>query len=244
MRQALLSILAVALVAGLAGGGLMAYFSDTEISEDNQFSVSNVDLAVDVNWYDQGQEHNPWPEHVPLIDPATTADIKPEHGGEATISLHVYCYEADLYMFLDTLTHSENGRIDPEMKAGDATENVGELIDFLYLELWQDNGVDGVAATGDPGEGDNIKQPEEDFIWLGYAAELLDMASMEEPHDCLLIAGPIRLLHCKVYYMGCRWHFDRNNGTGADVNTAQGDSFGTDIVFRVVNAGDPAPPCP
>jgi hypothetical protein len=243
MRNILISLILVGLVGGLAGGGLFAHFSDVE-EGSALFIADNVDLAVDADWYDGGAEQNPWPESVPLINPAETADIKPGMCGESTISLHVYCTEADLWLMLDNLTSGENGILDPEAEAGDPSADDGELVNYLWLQLWEDNGVDGEANTTDFGEGDNEKQPEEAVIWEGYAAELMALAAAEEPYDCVLLAGPILLTHCNVYYMGVKWCFIQDVAGQPHCNISMGDTFGTDIAFFTKDVGSPPPTCP
>lgn len=234
-KRVLMAVLAVGLAGSLAGGGMFAYFSDVETTSGYTFQATNIDLAVDSDWYDGGAEHNPWPEAVPLINPYETADIKPGHSGGTEISLHAYSIAGVVYMRIYNTISGENTRIDPELKAGDPSELAGELADYLWLELWEDNGPDGEVQTGDTGEGDNIPQPGELPIWSGYASEL---------GDCNLWALPSTMPSCHVYYMGVRWEFRNDNGSGIDVNVAQGDTFGCDIQFIATEPGDPVPICP
>ena len=231
-----MAVLALGLAGSLAGGGLFAYFSDTEVSAGNTFQASNIVLGVDADWYDGGAEHHPWPEEVPLIDPAETADIKPGHQEGTRISLHAYCDFAEVYIRLFNITGEENARIDPELKAGDPSDDEGELADFLWLELWEDNGPDGIIQSSDTGEGDNIPQAGENPIWSGYASQL---------GACNIWQLPTVLPHCQVYYLGLRWEFRSDNGSGIDVNVAQGDTFGCDIQFQAIYPGAPnVPTCP
>jgi predicted ribosomally synthesized peptide with SipW-like signal peptide len=233
--KVLIAVLAVGLAGSLAGGGLLAYFSDVETSTANTFQASNMDLAVGSDWYDGGVEHNPWPQAIPLINPAETEDIKPGHTGGTEISLHAYCVAGSVHMRIFNTTSGENTRIGPELKAGDPSEDIGELADYLWLELWEDNGPDGDVQTGDTGEGDNIPQVGENPIWSGYASEL---------SACTMWELPTILPHGQAYYLGVRWEFRGDNGSGIDVNQAQGDTFGCDIQFIATEPGDPAPICP
>jgi len=52
MKVVLLGLMVTAVAGGLIGGGLFAYFSDTETSTGNTFTAGTIDIAVD------GQ--NPW----------------------------------------------------------------------------------------------------------------------------------------------------------------------------------------
>ena len=46
MKKILISLMAIALVIGLVGAGTMAFFSDTETSEDNTFTAGTLVLSV------------------------------------------------------------------------------------------------------------------------------------------------------------------------------------------------------
>jgi predicted ribosomally synthesized peptide with SipW-like signal peptide len=49
MKKILVSLMVIALVAGLVGAGLSAYFSDTETSTGNTFSAGTLDLVLSDN---------------------------------------------------------------------------------------------------------------------------------------------------------------------------------------------------
>ena len=243
MKSVLLSMVVFALVAAIGAGGLFAYFSDTETSEGNTFQAGNTDLAVDVNWYDDGREQNPWPEEIPLIDPSTTADIKPGHRGESTISLHAYCVNAELLMKFFNFINDENGSAGPEITLGDAPDDPlddldGELASYLWLRLWEDNGLDGEPVTGDEGEGDNIWQEAERIVWESYFADLMACAMPDPDPDIdtsVTLLTKIVLEHCHVFYLGFEWYFDPDVAGEPDVNLAQSDTFGCDISFTITD---------
>jgi predicted ribosomally synthesized peptide with SipW-like signal peptide len=67
MNKVLLTVIALGLVGALVGGGLFAYFSDTETSSGNTYTANTITLAVDDG--DGFEEH--W-----TSDPATL-DLKP-----------------------------------------------------------------------------------------------------------------------------------------------------------------------
>ena len=46
MKKILISLMAIALVIGLVGAGTMAYFNDTETSEDNTFAAGTLDIGL------------------------------------------------------------------------------------------------------------------------------------------------------------------------------------------------------
>jgi len=231
-----MAVLALGLAGSLAGGGLFAYFSDVEVSPNHTFQAGKVNVALDADWYDNGAEYSPWPEEIPLIDPFETADIKPGYKEGTRISVHPYSDE-EVYIRILNITNGENARIDPELEAGDISDDVGELADYLWLEFWEDNGPDGIVQSGDTGEGDNVPQTGEAPIWSGYASGL---------GACNLWRLPLPVLPgCHVYYLGFRWEFRIDNGSGIDVNVAQGDTFGCDIQFEAIVPGTPnVPTCP
>lgn len=244
-RRLLVSLLVISLVGAVAGNGVLAHFTDTEMGEA-LFQADNEDLEVDVDgvWYNGIA--------FPLF--GTMSDIKPSvAGGEKTVSLHVYSVAADLYIYLTNIVNDENGTREPEKAAGDAEDNPadlmdGELASFLYLELWEDNGLDGVPATGDTGEGDNLRQLEEAVVWSGYLSELVTKAQQQEPYNCCLVVDtPIVLQACHTYYIGAWWAFDQKVTTPLgplDVNKAMSDVFSCNVAFFTIETGVPPPPCP
>ncbi|MDY6892419.1 MAG: TasA family protein, partial [Chloroflexota bacterium] len=46
MKKILMSLMIIAVAAGLIAGGTMAYFSDTETSEDNVFASGVIDMEI------------------------------------------------------------------------------------------------------------------------------------------------------------------------------------------------------
>ena len=55
---------------------------------------------------------------------------------------------------LDITDRAENGLTDPEAEAGDTTETVGELQEYLQITIWENTGILGVDALG----ADNLSQ--------------------------------------------------------------------------------------
>ena len=57
IRTILLSVAVMGLVGALMGSGIMAYFSDTEVSSGNVFTAGTIDISI----YGAGDEpENPW----------------------------------------------------------------------------------------------------------------------------------------------------------------------------------------
>ena len=79
MKALLMSLLAVALIGGLVGGGLFAYFSDTETSLGNTFRAGTLDLVLsDDDEFDQDGVIETWMVTTP-------PDWKPGEEVTATI---------------------------------------------------------------------------------------------------------------------------------------------------------------
>jgi predicted ribosomally synthesized peptide with SipW-like signal peptide len=62
VKTILMSLLVIAVIGGLAGGGLFAHFSDTETSEPNSFTAGYLDLVVDGNFTTE-------PENIECLQP-------------------------------------------------------------------------------------------------------------------------------------------------------------------------------
>ncbi len=87
MKSVLISFMTIALVGALIGGGIYAYFSDTETSAGNTFTAGTLDLQVD--------GENPWTSTAVTISDmepglaATPVDITCENVGSLTGDLYV-----------------------------------------------------------------------------------------------------------------------------------------------------------
>jgi predicted ribosomally synthesized peptide with SipW-like signal peptide len=61
MKALLYSLMVIAMVGGLVGGGLFAYFSDTETSTGNTFEAGTIDITLDAGdiVYENGIDAKP-----------------------------------------------------------------------------------------------------------------------------------------------------------------------------------------
>jgi predicted ribosomally synthesized peptide with SipW-like signal peptide len=75
-------------------------------------------------------------------------DVKPGDSGINIISLHVDNNNAYTCLYTKDIVESENGINDPEFKTGD-TNGLGELLSFLKVFAWQDDG-NNVYDVGEP----------------------------------------------------------------------------------------------
>ncbi len=135
MKRILLSLVLIAAVsAAVVSTG--AYFVDRETSTGNTFNAGNLDLKVD------GGDVN--------VVKFTTGMLSPGSQPNGTWKLeNVGNVAGYLDLHNIVVTDDENGRIEPEVEAGDPTEGVGELSSVLDCRIMLDQNGDGWLQTGD-----------------------------------------------------------------------------------------------
>jgi spore coat-associated protein N len=106
MKSILISFMTMALVGALIGGGIYAYFSDTESSAGNICTAGTLDLQVD--------GENPWTSTA-----LTISDMEP---GAAATPVDITCENAgnltgDLYMRITSVTDTGETINEPECVA-------------------------------------------------------------------------------------------------------------------------------
>jgi len=137
-KKILASMLIIGVVSALLGAGTVAYFSDTETSKGNTFTVSTESPNLELS-----------PCGIQPYLPFNVEDIKPGHSGVADVNVHNIGTAAGwLSMKLINCVNDENGLLEPEIEAGDTTPDEGELGQFLYLVIWFDDNNDGVKQPG------------------------------------------------------------------------------------------------
>ena len=218
----LVSLMIIGLAAiGMITGGTMtgAFFSDTEVSENNTFIAGTLDLWLDMVLVNGSiAVYNG--ENMQIFN---VSDIKPGDRGEKTISLHVD-NDAWLCVYVN-YSEAENGCNEPEALE-DSTCGVGdnaELDEEMNLLIWWDDGeIDGwqcgktPRCDSDTYEGDNIYQPGyEDVYYNGTVSNLTTMSP-----------GPYPINASTVCYMGIEWSVDSDVG-----NIIQGDSVVLNALF-------------
>lgn len=123
----------------------------------------------------------------------------------------------------DLTATPENGINEPEQKAGDDTENDGELQDVVQARFWRD---DGLFATLDPLGGDNAeREPTEPLIPEGTEGTLGEVATAFETE------GPISF-DCiegdETITVSFGWEFPADLDE-SNINRAQGDGVSFDL---------------
>ncbi|RLC70464.1 MAG: hypothetical protein DRI26_07070 [Chloroflexi bacterium] len=132
MRRILLSLMLIALIGALIGGGVYAVFTDTEASSSNQFAVGTLDLKVD--------DENPW-----TSTKISVSNLKPGDSGavDCTLKNDGTIDGSSLTVDIQNLSDSEGTNPEPET---DTTEP-GDLSANLDLVLWVDDGAGGGTAN-------------------------------------------------------------------------------------------------
>jgi len=134
MKKILISLMAIALVIGLVGAGTVAYFSDTETSEDNTFTAGTLDLTA--------VGGSPMPFAV--------ANMKPGDSGSGTVTLTNAgtIGAAELDIAVSTIVNDDVDTAEPENDQGTNTGN-GDLGGQLLMVLWLNVNQNGVFDAGD-----------------------------------------------------------------------------------------------
>ena len=208
-KKILISLTIIGVVAAIAVGGTIAFFSDTETSTGNTFTAGAIDLKIDNESYvtdEDGQLVRSPETSWELSDlPAEGVklffnfhDLKPGDLGEDTISLHVNSNDAWACMSIDITATPENDCTEPEDLEDDTCEgDVGELQDELYFAFWAD-------------DGDNVYEDNELIFKEGLAKDIFDgkrWALADSQHNVWGETGPIPggMDSQPVYYIGKVW---------------------------------------
>ena len=140
MKKVIGLTFAALLIIGIAGGGTWAFFSDSEISQNNTLTAGTLDLQVGAT--------DPCTESIDV-----GPNLKPGDSGNAadwTVS-NLGSVTGTLSIDMGSITNYENTRIEPEEAAGDTTTGAteGELGDFVDMAIWLDVNQSGSWDSGD-----------------------------------------------------------------------------------------------
>jgi len=165
-KKILISLSVIGVVAAIAVGGTIAYFSDTETSVGNTFSAGSIDLTVDNTCYYNGQACTSgyWGGVAAngacactwALDNLTGkvffnfADLKPGDFEEDTISLHVDNNPAWACAKITMTANDDMTCTEPELADDPNCANpgagLGDLAQALNFVWWADDG-DNVLET-------------------------------------------------------------------------------------------------
>ena len=139
MSKILVSLMIIALVAALIGGGVFAAFSDTETTTNNTFTAGTLNLQVG--------------SADPTIESISVPSLQPGDSGNAALwgTYNIGSISGNLTITIGAITNNENSISEPESSAGDVTGGAteGELGGFLQVAIWLDVDESGAWNTGD-----------------------------------------------------------------------------------------------
>lgn len=155
-------LLAGAGAAGLASVTGLSLLTDDALGYTHSATItgaSEVSLQSDWRATHNGSVVSESGDGVEMTDDGATATVSNVLPGDTgTLSFQVTPESEDgetpqvqPRLTLDLTETPENGRSEPERKVGDDTPDVGELQDYLQVEVWYDTGIMGVDSFG----GDN-----------------------------------------------------------------------------------------
>ncbi|MCD6178144.1 hypothetical protein J7K03_02760 [bacterium] len=151
-KKILISLSIIGIVAAIAVGGTVAYFSDTETSTGNTFSAGSLDLKVK-------DGDNPGVLF-------TLSNITPgQYYDAGTVTLkNAGSIPGRLSIKIKDPVSNENSLEEPEIEAGDApdtevdpgsydaNEGDGELWDLCFMRVYVDGNHDGKYTSGSDGD--------------------------------------------------------------------------------------------
>jgi spore coat-associated protein N len=202
------------MLAGLAGGGTWAIFSDTEISTGNTLAAGTLNLKVG--------------SADPCTESIAVSNIKPTDTGHAAswAIRNTGTISGSFSLSFSAIDNQENGRSEVETACGDTSDGAGELGGKLTIAVWMDVGNNG-WGSGDyyfePSGPNLIKRSYSSFPTLAY----FTLADFDNTSSASLqtIAASTTAGNFKVDY-------DFPEG-GSNDNTAQSDSCIFDVTFNL-----------
>ena len=122
----LISILMILGMLSVAGLGTFAYFNDVETVGTNTITAGTLDLTIN------GENPSTVQINVENVYPGWFSIC------DYTIT-NIGSLEGELTVTVSAITNMENGLTEPEVEAGDTTEDTGELGDYLklYVGIWE-----------------------------------------------------------------------------------------------------------
>jgi len=224
-------LLAGAGAAGLASVTGLSLLTDDALGYTHSATItgaSEVSLQSDWRATHNGRVVSQSGEGVETTDDGATATVSNVLPGDTgTLSFQVTPASEDgetptvqPYLTLELTETAENGRNEPERKAGDDTPDVGELQDYLQVEVWFDTGIMGVDAFGGDNGTQDLGEGLVDPDAQGSLEEVADALDDVAIGDCPMGDEPLAVT------MG--WEFPEEQ---EDQNMTQGDSVEFDVVL-------------
>ncbi|MFC7046616.1 SipW-dependent-type signal peptide-containing protein [Halobacteriaceae archaeon GCM10025711] len=203
-------------------------------SGDNEYSMGNP-LTLTCRDLGSGAElpedvfDGPMGEQDHLVE---LTDVKPGDEGEITFSLHLCDNPGFLWMTLENILEDGGVTTEPEALEG---EDLGELAENLYVEVWYDHDCDNKHDDGESvilGMGDGVHA--DDVTLAQVREELATMGGLIPLSNGALngwnIPAGAESRECfeggEQYCIGVRWWVPREVG-----NVIQGDTLSFDVGF-------------
>lgn len=218
MNKLLTSLLMIGVIAGMAGAGTWAYFSDTETSEGNTFTAGTLDLTPD-----DSDDPNPYFMELGPMVPSTwykPLDIDLKNVG--TISGSLWMHLGDLVEDGGDFTEPEE-ELDPLDEVNDVASHIGVIIVYCY----PDNVLEVVQGTN------TLAEARAALIAAGVpeanikaVSKLSDLISVEIPLDDKMIPDEGSKLQILVHLQSVYDDYDEDI-----TNLYQGDfaTFNMDV---------------
>lgn len=145
MRNILLVLGIVTLLATGAYGTTTAFFSDTETSTGNAFIAGSLDLQVGID-----SETNTFPPQN--LDNATLFRFENIRPGEMSFGDFVLASDSEVWACsaAEITTNGENGTTEAEEDLGDDASG-GELAQYVEFATWEDRNDDKLVGTSERG---------------------------------------------------------------------------------------------
>jgi predicted ribosomally synthesized peptide with SipW-like signal peptide len=135
-KRILMSLMTIALVGALVGGGVYAYFSDTETSTGNTFTAGTLDLNLD------GGNTN--------VVKFTVGNVKPGDSGGGTWTVaNVGSIAGYLDLESCNVTEAIGTTTDPELADEPTALDTTQLGNYLMVHIFVDANNNGVWDAGE-----------------------------------------------------------------------------------------------
>jgi predicted ribosomally synthesized peptide with SipW-like signal peptide len=214
MKKIVVSLMVIALVGALIGGGIFAAFSDTETATDNTFTAGTLNLKVG--------------SADPCTETISVSTLKPGDTGNAGtwLTRNDGSIAGKLTVAVGTITNNENTRSEVETAAGDTTDNPGELGGYLKVAFWMDADKGVTWTSGDyylKSDGTKVSWQSGDTTLPSAAYATVDSYASKTWTDAQNVAATTDAGNFRVEY-------DLPSATG---NTVQSDSCVFTITFTL-----------
>ena len=202
MKKILVSMMTIALVSALIGGGVYAAFSDSETASTNSFAAGTLDLTIE----DGNVNYNMF----------SVSEAAPGDSGNGSATLeNIGNVEGNLSVSTGVVTNAESTG-STEYEADGAP---GELGAELDIAIWLD--VNDSGGAYEAGTDVGLKSDGTTYSTGALQYDALDEYASEDWLDCYTNMGEDDVLEFHV-----EWQIENTVG-----NTIQGDSASVGFTF-------------